>query len=138
MGTREDVLDAGQALASGEPMARREAAAGLLQLVRKRANLMPVRAALVQALDDPDVQVQRAAGLALLVDSWRFSGLIPTIDALEAMATSDHATEVSVAIWHCDGRFGRRVGIRRLGRSGGDTCVALRRHRAGCPTGAPQ
>ncbi len=82
MPTREQVLATGQLL--GDPVAavRLQAAADLHKWARERASLLPVKSALLAALEDPLPQVQIDAALALLVDSWRFAGLQPVVDEL--------------------------------------------------------
>ncbi|MBM4345889.1 MAG: hypothetical protein FJ100_21155 [Deltaproteobacteria bacterium] len=82
MSNREQVQAAGRRLSDATAAVRLAAAAELHRMARERASLLPVKDALVTALEDTVGQVQVDAALALLVDSWRFAGLMPVIDEL--------------------------------------------------------
>lgn len=98
MSTRDEVLAAGELLRDPLPHQRQAAAAELLRLARARASLVPVKAALRAALDDADGAVQVQAALALLVDGWRFAGLLPVVDALEPLAAGSPPVPVRTAL----------------------------------------
>lgn len=83
MGSREQAEQAAVQLGSGDRALRRQAAQALHELAKRRTSLLDFREALALALGDRDDQVRSAAALALLVDAWRFSGLLPVTDDLE-------------------------------------------------------
>ena len=98
MGNREEVQQAAEALTTGDATVRADAAIAVLRLARNRASLLPVRAQLLATLDDAEFTGRTAVALALLVDSWRFFGLLPTIDALETLSVGAKQAQAKAAI----------------------------------------
>ena len=98
MGNREEVQQAAEALTTGNSTQRADAAIAVLRLARNRASLLPVRERLLATLDDAEFTGCTAVALALLVDSWRFLGLLPTIDALEALSVGANQVQAKAVI----------------------------------------
>jgi len=94
----EDVQAAAQALLTADGPARQQAAANLERLARARASLLPVKDTLLLLLDDRDPQIRLDLALALLVDAWRFRGLLPVVDTLAKLSAGPRALRVGAAL----------------------------------------
>lgn len=110
MGSDEQAAAAAGELRGGDGAERREAARTLRDLARRRTSLLTLRESLVAALGDPDEEVRASVAVALLIDAWRFSGLLPIVDDLERRLGGPQRPQALQAAVHAAGLlsdFGR-------------------------------
>lgn len=105
MGNQEQASSAAGALSSDDRAARRAAAETLRDLAKQRTSLLALREPLVAALSHPDEAVQAAVAVALLIDAWRFSGLLPVVTDLEQRLAGPHRTDALAAAIEAAGRL---------------------------------